>query len=342
MSRIITEGKLNEMTGMSYDHSGANHCPDYQTIVELWGGGNASIIKQPNNYQLNQLVKEEDIQDPTNYITVDIFNTEGTTNIRATPTFTDIPQETIDSMTMNIWLTGGTMVQLGNYSWDEDGKYWNQYSWRSPEELGVININTSTMSVQEDYKYKYAFKAPEEKECLFKFVLDGNILLMAFNQPIKVADYQYITTSAGDFDIGGEQGWYSLTTHEVTLPFDVNSIVVIDIPTMPGYKYVQGEFEHKEVNINTTITSGHAHYNGNITIEAGDSKHQAGTAGGSYSIGPRNIGQSIYVTYNASPSGHSWRMRNESSGNTYTLTDGTKTFVGYADADTTLTFISYT
>lgn len=26
------------MTGMSYDHSGANHCPDYQTIVELWGG----------------------------------------------------------------------------------------------------------------------------------------------------------------------------------------------------------------------------------------------------------------------------------------------------------------
>lgn len=38
MNRIVTESKLNEMTGMSYDHSGANHCPDYQTIVELWGG----------------------------------------------------------------------------------------------------------------------------------------------------------------------------------------------------------------------------------------------------------------------------------------------------------------
>lgn len=61
MNRIVTESKLNEMTGMSYDHSGANHCPDYQTIVELWGGGNASIIKQPNSYQPNQLVKEEDI-----------------------------------------------------------------------------------------------------------------------------------------------------------------------------------------------------------------------------------------------------------------------------------------
>lgn len=38
MSKIVTEGRLNELTGMSYDHSGANHCPDYQTIVELWGG----------------------------------------------------------------------------------------------------------------------------------------------------------------------------------------------------------------------------------------------------------------------------------------------------------------
>lgn len=57
MSKIVTQDKLNELTGMSIDYGkGGRYCPHYQTIVSLWGGVVAS-----SNYQLNQLVKEEDI-----------------------------------------------------------------------------------------------------------------------------------------------------------------------------------------------------------------------------------------------------------------------------------------
>lgn len=57
MSRIVTQDKLNELTGMNIDYGqGGGYCPHYQTIVSLWGGVVAS-----SNYQPNQLVKEEDI-----------------------------------------------------------------------------------------------------------------------------------------------------------------------------------------------------------------------------------------------------------------------------------------
>lgn len=57
MSKIVTQDKLNELTGMSIDYGqGGGYCPHYRTIVSLWGGVVAS-----SNYQPNQLVKEEDI-----------------------------------------------------------------------------------------------------------------------------------------------------------------------------------------------------------------------------------------------------------------------------------------
>lgn len=57
MGRIVTQDKLNELTGMSIDYGrGGGYCPHYQTIVSLWGSVVAS-----SNYQPNQLVKEEDI-----------------------------------------------------------------------------------------------------------------------------------------------------------------------------------------------------------------------------------------------------------------------------------------
>ncbi|WP_270600858.1 hypothetical protein [Bacteroides ovatus] len=57
MSKIVTQDKLNELTGMSIDYGkGGGYCPHYQTIVSLWGSVVAS-----SNYQPNQLVKEEDI-----------------------------------------------------------------------------------------------------------------------------------------------------------------------------------------------------------------------------------------------------------------------------------------
>lgn len=57
MSKIVTQDKLNELTGMSIDYGkGGGHCPSYQTIISLWGD-----IVASSNYQPNQLVKEEDI-----------------------------------------------------------------------------------------------------------------------------------------------------------------------------------------------------------------------------------------------------------------------------------------
>ena len=57
MSKIVTQDKLNELTGMPIDYGkGGGYCPHYQTIVSLWGG-----VVTSNNYQPNQLVKEEDI-----------------------------------------------------------------------------------------------------------------------------------------------------------------------------------------------------------------------------------------------------------------------------------------
>lgn len=57
MSKIVTQDKLNELTGQSIDYGqGGGYCPHYQTIISLWGDVVAS-----SNYQPNQLVKEEDI-----------------------------------------------------------------------------------------------------------------------------------------------------------------------------------------------------------------------------------------------------------------------------------------
>lgn len=57
MSKIVTQDKLNELTGKNIDYrKGGGYCPHYQTIVSLWGG-----VVTSNNYQPNQLVKEEDI-----------------------------------------------------------------------------------------------------------------------------------------------------------------------------------------------------------------------------------------------------------------------------------------
>ena len=59
MSRIVTQSKLNELTGMSIDYGkGGGYCPHYQTIISLWGG-----VVTSSNYQPNQLVKEEDIKE---------------------------------------------------------------------------------------------------------------------------------------------------------------------------------------------------------------------------------------------------------------------------------------
>lgn len=58
MGRIVTQDKLNELTGQSIDcGKGRGYCPYYDLLISRWG----NVVKQPNNYRSDQLVKEEDI-----------------------------------------------------------------------------------------------------------------------------------------------------------------------------------------------------------------------------------------------------------------------------------------
>lgn len=70
MGRIVTQDKLNELTGQSIDYGkGGGYCPYYDLLISRWG----NVVKQPNNYRSDQLVKEEDI-----VVNTDLFliNTE--------------------------------------------------------------------------------------------------------------------------------------------------------------------------------------------------------------------------------------------------------------------------
>lgn len=99
MSKIVTQDKLNELTGMSIDYGqGGGYCPHYQTIVSLWGG-----VVTSNNYQPNQLVKEEDI-----VVNKDLFliNTDaGSLYFAGGGTYTQIPA--IDGNKDFIYIAGG-------------------------------------------------------------------------------------------------------------------------------------------------------------------------------------------------------------------------------------------
>lgn len=71
MGRIVTQDKLNELTGQSIDYGrGGGYCPYYDLLISR----RDNVVKQPNNYRSDQLVKEEDI-----VVNTDLFliNTEG-------------------------------------------------------------------------------------------------------------------------------------------------------------------------------------------------------------------------------------------------------------------------
>lgn len=86
MGRIVTQDKLNELTGQSIDYGkGGWYCPYYDLLISKWG----NVVKQPNNYRSDQLVKEEDI-----VVNTDLFliNTEGgSLYIVGGGTYTQVP-----------------------------------------------------------------------------------------------------------------------------------------------------------------------------------------------------------------------------------------------------------
>lgn len=122
MSRIVTQDKLNELTGMSIDYGkGGEYCPYYQTIISLWGSVVAS-----SNYQPNQLVKEEDI-----VVNKDLFliNTEtGSLYFAGGGTYAQIPA--IDGHEDFAYIAGegeaiGALSMLGGlYVVNQSTKQW--------------------------------------------------------------------------------------------------------------------------------------------------------------------------------------------------------------------------
>lgn len=121
MSKIVTQDKLNELTGMSIDYGkGGGYCPHYQTIISLWGGVVAS-----NNYQPNQLVKEEDM-----VVDKDLFliNTETGSLYFAGDTYAQIPA--IDGREDFMYIAGageaiGALSMLGGlYVLNSSTKQW--------------------------------------------------------------------------------------------------------------------------------------------------------------------------------------------------------------------------
>lgn len=102
MGRIVTQDKLNELTGKNIDYGkGGGYCPRYQTIVSLWGD-----VVTSNNYQPNQLVKEEDI-----VVNKDLFlvNTEsGSLYFAGDGTYTKVPA--IDGHEDFAYIAGGGEV----------------------------------------------------------------------------------------------------------------------------------------------------------------------------------------------------------------------------------------
>ena len=99
MGRIVTQDKLNELTGKNIDYGkGGGYCPHYQTIVSLWGNVVAS-----SNYQPNQLVKEEDIVVDKNLF---LINTEtGSLYFVGSSTYTQVPA--IDGHEDFAYIAGG-------------------------------------------------------------------------------------------------------------------------------------------------------------------------------------------------------------------------------------------
>lgn len=122
MSKIVTQDKLNELTGMSIDYGkGGGYCPHYQTIISLWGG-----VVTSNNYQPNQLVKEEDIVVDKG---VFLINTKtGSLYIAGGDNYAQIPA--IDGHEDFIYIAGGGEVigvlsRLGGlYVVNQSAKQW--------------------------------------------------------------------------------------------------------------------------------------------------------------------------------------------------------------------------
>lgn len=122
MGRIVTQDKLNELTGQSIDYGKGGYCPYYDLLISKWG----NVVKQPNNYRSDQLVKEEDI-----VVNTDLFliNTEtGSLYFAGGGTYAQVPA--IDGHEDFIYIAGegeavGALSMTGGlYVMNQSTKQW--------------------------------------------------------------------------------------------------------------------------------------------------------------------------------------------------------------------------
>lgn len=205
MSRIVTQSKLNELTGKNIDYGkGEGYCPHYQTIVSLWGGVVAS-----SNYQPNQLVKEEDI-----VVNKYLINTEtGSLYFAGGGTYAQIPA--IDGHKDFAYIAGegeaiGALSMLG----------------------GLYVVNQSTKQWELKYKdtvkaYSYAHLARFSTGWVFHKRIGGadgkNYVIIVYdNGTVKersvVGPVSSISTGPGDYCCVGVsyQGGASIYTFSAT------------------------------------------------------------------------------------------------------------------------------
>lgn len=331
MSKIATRQYCNTLQPNSFTDD-LTRCP---ANIELRNLG----FKISGPYRNNQLVKELDIQSGINYIHVSVSR-EYETTIKATPTFTDIPQETLDSMSITLVFYSGYQIVLGKYSWNATDKCWFQYSHNNPDYYNALNVDRSSISITEDSKYKYALVKPEKQIVVFQFIVIDDELYMALNKKIKAYEPMIIQTNVGDFNVPN-MGWYSESTVSVNFGFSIASIKVTNIPETAAYEFRLGVFNPKIVTISTTSTTAITNYQGRVTIETYRTRSASGSPGRTIKLNPLDIDGPIFMTYEASPAGHTWIVKNTETENTYTLKDGVRTHVGYANEDTVFDFITY-
>ena len=123
MSKIVTQDKLNELTGKNIDYGkGGGYCPYYDLLISRWD----NVVNQPNNYRSDQLVKEEDI-----VVNKDLFliNTEtGNLYFAGGGTYAQIPA--IDGNQDFVYIAGegeavGALSMLGGlYVLNSSTKQW--------------------------------------------------------------------------------------------------------------------------------------------------------------------------------------------------------------------------
>lgn len=288
------------------------------------------------SYAESQLVQKDNLAQGINYLTV---NVEGE-KVSVIPKYKEIPQDTISNMRFVLVFSDGVIVGQGLiFNWDEAGKYWWIYSRKIPSPDAVLDSARSSLTIKQDSKYNYAFASSEKQKIKFQFVLYNSVVYLNLEEPGYAEFDGPIVTNIGNFFIDPQ--WYYSGANSQTVPsgFDINSIVVQEIPTSSSVELEQGKFLTTTYTINYEDKTGELSMNGHLVTEIGAWRDSHGvTSTGAFPFF-FCYGKSMYLTYNGMGDNSYWKVRVGSQ--SYDLKQGVKTDVGYFYGDTTITLVQY-